>query len=123
MNGTSDEPPTSAVLLDNCYFSQVIFNNVEKFYVPGEDITCYYTLTQNIVPRGKDWVGIFQVGWKTTRECYTFMWAPLPGDIHRDTPVQQQICFKGELGAWVTRGMDVHKHTQPCTGRLPLCCH
>ncbi|XP_074705254.1 calcium-binding and coiled-coil domain-containing protein 2 isoform X2 [Strix aluco] len=94
MNGTSDEPPTSAVLLDNCYFSQVIFNNVEKFYVPGEDITCYYTLTQNIDPRGKDWVGIFQVGWKTTRECYTFMWAPLPGDIHRDTPVQQQICFK-----------------------------
>ncbi|CAM9844882.1 unnamed protein product [Bubo scandiacus] len=94
MNGTSDEPPTSAVLLDNCYFSQVIFNNVEKFYVPGEDITCYYTLTQNIVPRGKDWVGIFQVGWKTTRECYTFMWAPLPGDIHRNTPVQQQICFK-----------------------------
>ncbi|XP_074782870.1 calcium-binding and coiled-coil domain-containing protein 2 isoform X1 [Athene noctua] len=94
MNGTSDEPPTSAVLLDSCYFSQVIFNNVEKFYVPGGDITCYYTLTRNIVPRGKDWVGIFQVGWKTTRECNTFVWAPLPGDIHRDAPVQQQICFK-----------------------------
>lgn len=61
MDETSDEPPTSAVLLDNCHFSQVIFNNVDKFYVPGGDITCYYTLTQNIVPRGKDWVGIFRV--------------------------------------------------------------
>lgn len=61
MDETSDEPPTSAVLLDNCHFSQVIFNNVEKFYVPGGDVICYYTLTHNIVPRGKDWVGIFRV--------------------------------------------------------------
>ncbi|KFV94880.1 PREDICTED: calcium-binding and coiled-coil domain-containing protein 2 [Fulmarus glacialis] len=94
MDETSDEPPTSAVLLDNCHFSQVVFNNVEKFYVPGGDITCYYTLTQNIVPRGKDWVGIFRVGWKTTREYYTFMWAPLPSDAHSDAAVQQQIQFK-----------------------------
>ncbi|XP_063210640.1 calcium-binding and coiled-coil domain-containing protein 2 isoform X1 [Chroicocephalus ridibundus] len=94
MDETSDEPPTSAVLLDNCHFSQVIFNNVDKFYVPGGDITCYYTLTQNIVPRGKDWVGIFRVGWKTTREYYTFMWAPLPSDARSDTAVKQQIQFK-----------------------------
>ncbi|XP_068022464.1 calcium-binding and coiled-coil domain-containing protein 2 isoform X2 [Melanerpes formicivorus] len=94
MDETSDEPPTSAVFLDNCNFSQVIFNNVEKFYVPGGDVTCYYTLTQNIIPRGKDWVGIFRVGWKTTREYYTFMWAPVPSDTPRDTSVQQQIQFK-----------------------------
>ncbi|XP_009982505.1 PREDICTED: calcium-binding and coiled-coil domain-containing protein 2 [Tauraco erythrolophus] len=90
MDETSDEPPTSAVLLDSCHFSQVIFNNVEKFYVPGRDVTCCYTLTQNIGPRGKDWVGIFPVGWKTVREYYTFIWAPLPND----TAAQQQIQFK-----------------------------
>ncbi|KAK4808796.1 hypothetical protein QYF61_027281 [Mycteria americana] len=94
MDETSDEPPTSAVLLDNCHFSQVVFNNVEKFYVPGGDVTCYYTLTQNISPRGKDWVGIFRVGWKTTREYYTFMWAPLPSAVRSGTAVQQQIQFK-----------------------------
>ncbi|XP_051496353.1 calcium-binding and coiled-coil domain-containing protein 2 isoform X2 [Apus apus] len=94
MDEASDEPPTSAVLLDSCHFSQVVFNNVEKFYVPGADVTCCYTLTQSIIPRGKDWVGIFRVGWKTTREYYTFLWAPLPSDPHSDTPVQQQIQFK-----------------------------
>ncbi|XP_010006868.1 PREDICTED: calcium-binding and coiled-coil domain-containing protein 2 [Chaetura pelagica] len=94
MDEASDEPPTSAVLLDSCHFSQVVFNNVEKFYVPGADVTCCYTLTQNITPRGKDWVGIFRVGWKTTREYYTFLWAPLPSDPLSDTPVQQQIQFK-----------------------------
>ncbi|XP_064329663.1 calcium-binding and coiled-coil domain-containing protein 2 [Phalacrocorax carbo] len=94
MDETPDEPPTSAVILDNCHFSQVIFNNVEKFYVPGGDVNCHYTLTQNIVPRGKDWVGIFRVGWKTTRDYYTFMWAPLPSGTPSNTAVQQQIQFK-----------------------------
>lgn len=61
MDETSDEPPTSAVILDSSHFSHVIFNDVEKFYVPGGDVTCRYTLTHNIVPRGKDWVGIFRV--------------------------------------------------------------
>lgn len=69
MDKTSDEPPTSAVLLDNCHFSQVIFNNVQKFYVPGGDVTCQYTLTQNMVPRGKDWVGIFRVSESRETPC------------------------------------------------------
>ncbi|XP_071433230.1 calcium-binding and coiled-coil domain-containing protein 2 [Pithys albifrons albifrons] len=94
MEDSSDEPPTSAVLLDSCLFSQVIFNNVEKFYIPGGDVTCHYTLTQNITPRGKDWVGIFRVGWKTIREYYTFLWAPLPAAAPSDSVVQQQIQFK-----------------------------
>ncbi|XP_067397211.1 calcium-binding and coiled-coil domain-containing protein 2 isoform X2 [Emydura macquarii macquarii] len=94
MDETLDEPPTSAVFLDNCHFSQVIFNNVEKFYIPGGDITCHYTLTQHITPRRKDWVGIFRVGWKTTREYYTFLWAPLPGDLSSDSVLQQQIQFR-----------------------------
>lgn len=61
MEETVDDPPTSAVLLDHCHFSQVIFNSVEKFYIPGGDITCYYTLTQHFIPRRKDWIGIFRV--------------------------------------------------------------
>ncbi|NWU87393.1 CACO2 protein, partial [Onychorhynchus coronatus] len=94
MDDSCDDPPTSAVLLESCHFSQVVFNDVEKFYVPGGDVTCYYTLTQNITARAKDWVGIFRVGWKTTREYYTFMWAPLPAAGHSDTAVQQKIQFK-----------------------------
>ncbi|NXC76419.1 CACO2 protein, partial [Anhinga anhinga] len=94
MDETSDEPPTSAVFLDNCHFSQVVFNNVEKFYVPGGDVNCYYTLTESFVPRGKDWVGIFRVGWKTVRDFYTFMWAPLPSGTPSNKAVQQQIQFR-----------------------------
>ncbi|NXB24550.1 CACO2 protein, partial [Rhagologus leucostigma] len=90
MEDPPEEPPTSCVLLDRCHFSQVVFTGVEKFYEPGTDVTCSYSLTPNIVPRGKDWVGIFRVGWKTTREYFTFLWAPVPAA----GAAQQQIQFK-----------------------------
>lgn len=61
MDETSNNPPSSAVLVERASFNQVIFNNVTKFYDLGGDITCYYTLTQNMVPCKKDWVGIFRV--------------------------------------------------------------
>uniref|UniRef100_F6TZQ5 Calcium-binding and coiled-coil domain-containing protein 2 n=2 Tax=Equus TaxID=9789 RepID=F6TZQ5_HORSE len=94
MEEITEDPPTSAILLDHCHFSQVIFNSVEKFYVPGGDVTCYYTLTQHFLPRRKDWIGIFRVGWKTTREYYTFMWVTLPVDVNSDSAKQQEVQFK-----------------------------
>lgn len=38
---------------------------------------CYYTLTEKFIPHPKAWICIFKVGWKTTQEYYTFVWAPL----------------------------------------------
>nr|XP_055114436.1 calcium-binding and coiled-coil domain-containing protein 2 isoform X4 [Symphalangus syndactylus] len=115
MEKTIEDPPTSAILLDHCHFSQVIFNSVEKFYIPGGDVTCHYTFTQHFIPRRKDWIGIFrcslneiiqlfitpdtgsiwhQVGWKTTREYYTFMWVTLPIDLNNKSAKQQEVQFK-----------------------------
>ncbi|XP_032135797.1 calcium-binding and coiled-coil domain-containing protein 2 isoform X4 [Sapajus apella] len=94
MEKTVEDPPTSAVLLDDCHFSQVIFNSVEKFYIPGGDVTCHYTFTQHFIPRRKDWIGIFRVGWKTTREYYTFMWVNLPIDLNNESAKQQEVQFK-----------------------------
>uniref|UniRef100_A0A6I8PM93 Calcium-binding and coiled-coil domain-containing protein 2 n=1 Tax=Ornithorhynchus anatinus TaxID=9258 RepID=A0A6I8PM93_ORNAN len=94
MERAEKEPPASAVLQDQCHFTQIIFTNVEKRYVPGRDVTCRYTLTLNFVPRRKDWVGIFRVGWKTVREYYTFMWASLPRDLHSESAREQEVQFK-----------------------------
>ncbi|NXX94535.1 CACO2 protein, partial [Centropus bengalensis] len=85
-------PPSSA---DDSYQFCVTFNNVERFYVSGGDVTCCYTLTQNIVPRQRDWVGIFQVGWKATSECCTFTWAPLTSErCGTSSAAQYQVQFK-----------------------------
>ncbi|XP_012933189.1 calcium-binding and coiled-coil domain-containing protein 2 isoform X2 [Heterocephalus glaber] len=91
MEKAREEPPSSTVLLDHASFSQVIFNNVEKFYLPGGDVTCFYIFTQQFTPRRKDWIGIFKVGWKTTREYYTFMWVALPRD---PSTKQQEVQFR-----------------------------
>ncbi|XP_034362890.2 calcium-binding and coiled-coil domain-containing protein 2 isoform X2 [Arvicanthis niloticus] len=88
-----EQHPTPS-LPEHGNFSQVLFNNVEKFYVPGGDVMCCYTLTENFIPRRKDWIGIFKVGWKTTKEYYTFMWAPLPKDLNKESATQQEIQFK-----------------------------
>lgn len=102
MDETLGEPPTSAVFLDNCHFSQVIFNNVEKFYVPGGDITCYYTLTQHIAPRRKDWVGIFRVSVCTEplATMYCKVAAHERNGLVWTFPVISRLIPKGEFETW-----------------------
>nr|XP_033774301.1 calcium-binding and coiled-coil domain-containing protein 2 isoform X2 [Geotrypetes seraphini] len=90
VNLMGDEPSTFAIILEHENYSHVIFNKMEKSYSPGEDITCFYKLAQDMHPQKKDWLGVFRVGWRTTREFYTFMWAPLPSDSEE----QQQLKFK-----------------------------
>ncbi|XP_070582591.1 calcium-binding and coiled-coil domain-containing protein 2 isoform X2 [Erythrolamprus reginae] len=89
-----EEPPTSAVLLESCHFYQVVFANMKKFYAPGADVACYYNTSQYFMPHIKDWVGIFRVGWKTTREYFTFMWAPEFSNPENHYAEQQQVLFK-----------------------------
>ncbi|KAM6154995.1 calcium-binding and coiled-coil domain-containing protein 2-like [Erethizon dorsatum] len=68
MEKAEEEPPSAAVPLDHASFSQVIFNSVDKFYVPGGDVTCYYVFTQQFTPRRKDWIGIFRVKVEETEQ-------------------------------------------------------
>lgn len=45
-----------------------------------------------------------QVGWKTTREYYTFMWVTLPADLNSKSTQQQEVQFKGEKSAGGIKG-------------------
>ncbi|XP_041087740.1 calcium-binding and coiled-coil domain-containing protein 2-like isoform X1 [Polyodon spathula] len=79
---------------DSSSFSQVVFNNVEKSYFPGQSVRCAYTITAALQPNIKDWIGIFKVGWSTTRDYYTFLWAPLPSNHEKKTQAQQEVVFE-----------------------------
>ncbi|XP_063314956.1 calcium-binding and coiled-coil domain-containing protein 2 isoform X3 [Pelobates fuscus] len=68
-----ESPPTSIVVPTNTNFSLIIFNNVQKWYKINTDISCCYTYTEPFQPGRKDWIGIFKVGWKTTREYFTWI--------------------------------------------------
>ncbi|XP_072030316.1 uncharacterized protein [Amphiura filiformis] len=59
-------------------YAQVVFQDVQECYQPGHSITITYMLTQAIKPSSRDWVGIFKVGWSSTRQYLAFDWAPIP---------------------------------------------
>ncbi|XP_075797905.1 calcium-binding and coiled-coil domain-containing protein 2 [Microtus pennsylvanicus] len=72
--------------------SQVVFNGVEDFYLPGGDVTCRYSFTRQFNPRHSDWIGIFKVGWETIKDYYTYVWVPMPSPEELTT--QQEVLFK-----------------------------
>ena len=59
-------------------FSAVIFHNVSECYPPDRDIECCYTIKSSIKPNSLDWIGLFEVGWQSSREHYTYEWSPMP---------------------------------------------
>eukprot|EP00057_Strongylocentrotus_purpuratus_P022079 XP_011676553.1 PREDICTED: tax1-binding protein 1 homolog B [Strongylocentrotus purpuratus] len=75
-------------------FAQVIFNNVQECYVPGTDLQCNYTLTSAIRPQSRDWIGVFKVGWTSTRQYRAFEWAPTPTQLTDSDEWTQDITFK-----------------------------
>lgn len=54
----------------------VMFNDVRKAYPPAEDLDVYYVLVadSDLKPASRDWIGLFKVGWSSSRDYYTFEW-------------------------------------------------
>ena len=59
-------------------FSAVTFNYVSECYPPDRDIECRYTIESSIKPSSWDYIGLFKVGWQSSREHYTYEWSPMP---------------------------------------------
>ncbi|XP_070550388.1 tax1-binding protein 1 homolog B-like [Ptychodera flava] len=64
--------------LNRSDFAQVIFQNVAETYPPNAHVECHYTLTASIQPNSRDWVGLYKVGWTSSRDYHTFNYAPVP---------------------------------------------
>lgn len=54
------------------------FKDVQKSYLPGENLSVSYKLQAEYKSASCDWVGLFQVGWTSSRDYYTFEWTPTP---------------------------------------------
>ncbi|XP_066554893.1 calcium-binding and coiled-coil domain-containing protein 2 isoform X1 [Amia ocellicauda] len=94
MSEGTGEPPTSTVMTSSANYSQVLFNNVSQAYAPDTVLSCSYTVTPQLIPHRRDWIGIFKVGWSTTRDYYTFLWAPPTTGTPGEQPLEQQVVFE-----------------------------
>ena len=58
----------------------VTFLHVQRSYPPGEEMTVQYQIEagSDLKTSKRDWVGLFRVGWTSSRDYYTFEWAPEP---------------------------------------------
>ncbi|KAJ8264677.1 hypothetical protein GJAV_G00152410 [Gymnothorax javanicus] len=92
MSQRAEGPPTSNVM-DVSTYSQVVFKGVPPSYVPSVPVECWYTLTAAIEPHRRDWVGIFKVGWSTTKDYYTFVWAAPYLNRAGEEPVELHVEF------------------------------
>ncbi|XP_071319183.1 calcium-binding and coiled-coil domain-containing protein 2 isoform X2 [Trachinotus anak] len=77
-----------------CTYSQVLFMDIPHSYPPSTPVTCRYSHTAAYQPNSRDWVGIFKVGWSTTKDYHTFVWAEPCQDVVGQGSVTMQAVFK-----------------------------
>ena len=58
----------------------VVFLNVPQSYPPGEKLSITYRWQSDLKRTSRDWIGLFRVGWQSSRDYYTFEWAPATTD-------------------------------------------
>ncbi|KAM4716392.1 calcium-binding and coiled-coil domain-containing protein 2 [Anableps anableps] len=71
-------------------FSQVVFIDIPHSYPPSSPIICRFTLNAVFQPNPRDWVGIFKVGWSSTKDYHTFVWVEAVHDAQK-TEMRQAV--------------------------------
>ncbi|KAM7370433.1 hypothetical protein PAMP_009982 [Pampus punctatissimus] len=90
------ESATDAAAADSAArtFSQVLFTDIPHSYPPSTPLTCCYTLTEAFQTHPRDWVGIFKVGWSTTKDYHTFVWVEQCQDVVGQLSMTRHAFFK-----------------------------
>ncbi|XP_019132264.2 calcium-binding and coiled-coil domain-containing protein 1-like isoform X2 [Larimichthys crocea] len=72
----------------------VVFRNVGQLYFPQTRVECHYSLTPDHQWDSSDWIGIFEVGWSSVNEYYTYTWALVPEGYTEGTGVNCCVHFQ-----------------------------
>ncbi|XP_067687807.1 tax1-binding protein 1 homolog [Haliotis asinina] len=75
-------------------FASVIFHNVADTYPADAHVECSFTLTTDIIPSTRDWVGIYKVGWMSSRDYIYYEWSPLPKNYEQGKETEATILFQ-----------------------------
>lgn len=76
-------------------FAAVVFQRIPETYPADAHIECRYTITPDLSPSSRDWVGIYKVGWMTTRDYYYYEWAQTPTGYEAGKEIDTSILFPG----------------------------
>lgn len=77
-------------------FAAVVFQRIPETYPADAHIECRYTITPDLIPTSRDWVGLYKVGWMTTRDYYYYEWAQTPTGYEAGKEIDTSILFPGK---------------------------
>ena len=69
----------------------VVFFDVLRSYTAGENLHVAFEWKPDLVTNTLDWIGLFRVGWISSRDYYTFEWVGLESAERR----QGSVTFSG----------------------------
>ncbi|XP_069011640.1 calcium-binding and coiled-coil domain-containing protein 1b isoform X2 [Embiotoca jacksoni] len=72
----------------------VVFRNVGQLYFPQTRVECHYSLTPEQRWSSRDWIGIFEMGWSSVKQYYTYTWALVPEGYTEGTSVDYCALFQ-----------------------------
>ncbi|ESO93595.1 hypothetical protein LOTGIDRAFT_58591, partial [Lottia gigantea] len=75
-------------------YAAVVFHNVAEMYPADAHVECSYTITSDITPSTRDWVGLYKVGWMSPNDYFYYEWAPYPKDYKPETDAQAKILYQ-----------------------------
>ncbi|XP_072238443.1 calcium-binding and coiled-coil domain-containing protein 1-like [Leuresthes tenuis] len=82
----------------------VVFRNVGQLYFPQTRVECHYSLTSEHQWSSGDWIGIFEMGWSSLKQYYTYTWALVPEGYTERTIVDYCALFQA---SYLPRPSDV----------------
>nr|KAG5692259.1 hypothetical protein BaRGS_011759 [Batillaria attramentaria] len=74
-------------------FAAVVFDQTAETYPEDANVECCYTLTTDIKPSSRDWIGLFKVGWLSPRDYLYYEWAALPPQYEAGKEAEAKVVF------------------------------
>lgn len=78
-------------------FTQVTFTGIQECYYRLNNLKCDFTVSPLLVPDSNDVVGIFKVGWSSTKDFLCCVTVSVPADVVPNTSLETSVEFAGNL--------------------------
>uniref|UniRef100_W5MGS2 Calcium binding and coiled-coil domain 1b n=1 Tax=Lepisosteus oculatus TaxID=7918 RepID=W5MGS2_LEPOC len=103
---------------------RVEFRNVGRSYFPQSRVECHYSMSPLHCWASSDWIGLFKVGWSSTRDYHTFVWALSPEGYSEGTSangcVHFQACYLPGPGEDSYQFVYVDQRGEVCARSAPF---
>lgn len=74
-------------------FAMVVFHNIPETYPADAHIECGYTITFDLKPTKSDWIGLYKVGWLSTKDYIYYDWVNIPSNYEEGKDAEGRVLF------------------------------